>query len=197
MAESSPFADFLRRIRSGDGRAAEELVRKYEPLVRREVRLKLDDRQLDRLFDSMDICQSVMKSFFVRTAAGQYDLDEPGQLIALLVTMARNKLASAARREQRDKRDMRRVTGTGDDLQEVFSAAPSPSQAAASQDLLAEVRNRLTADERALADLRGQGLGWDEIAARVGGNGHARRVQFARAMDRVAAELGIDENGDE
>lgn len=197
MADSSPFAEFVRRIRAGDGRAAEELVRRYEPLIRREVRLKLDDRRLDRLFDSMDICQSVMKSFFVRTAAGQYDLDHPGQLVGLLVAMARNKLATAARREQRDKRDLRRATGTGEDLAEVLSAAPSPSQAAASQDLLAQVRNRLTADERALADLRGQGLGWDEIAAQVGGTGQARRVQFARAMDRVAAELNIDEDGHE
>jgi hypothetical protein len=30
-----------------------------------------DDRRICRLFDSMDICQSVLKSFFVRTAAGQ------------------------------------------------------------------------------------------------------------------------------
>jgi RNA polymerase sigma factor (sigma-70 family) len=197
MSDSPPFAEFVRRIRAGDGRAAEELVRRYEPLVRREVRLKLRDRRLASLLDSMDVCQSVMRSFFVRTAAGQYDLDNPGQLVGLLVVMARNKLAAVARREHRDKRDLRRRTGTGEDLAGVLAGGPSPSAAAATQDLLAEVRARLSEDERALADLRADGLGWDEVAARVGGTGQARRVQFARALDRVAAGLRLDGDADE
>jgi hypothetical protein len=33
MSESNPFADFIRRVRAGDRRAAEELVRRYEPLM--------------------------------------------------------------------------------------------------------------------------------------------------------------------
>jgi hypothetical protein len=39
MSEDSDFADFLKRIRAGDARAAEELVRRYEPLICREMRL--------------------------------------------------------------------------------------------------------------------------------------------------------------
>ena len=39
MAEDNDFADFLLRIRAGDAVAAEELVRRYEPLIRRKVRL--------------------------------------------------------------------------------------------------------------------------------------------------------------
>ena len=42
----------------------------------------------------MDIFQSVFRSFFVRTAAGQYDPADPAQLVRLLVTLARHKLAS-------------------------------------------------------------------------------------------------------
>jgi RNA polymerase sigma-70 factor (ECF subfamily) len=53
MSEPPPFADFLRRIRAGDEQAAAELVRQYEPLIRREVRLQIDDRRLCRLFDSL------------------------------------------------------------------------------------------------------------------------------------------------
>src|SRR5262245_51385378 len=109
MSEATSFAEFVRRIRAGDEQAAAELVRRYEPLIRREIRLNLDDRRLGRVFDSMDVCQSVLASFFVRTAAGEYDLERPEQLVALLVTMARNKLASAARREHRGCRDSRRV----------------------------------------------------------------------------------------
>src|SRR5947209_1299085 len=114
MPEPNEFTDFLRRIRAGDQHAAAELVRRYEPLIRREVRLHLEDSRLGRLFDSMDVCQSVLASFFLRTAAGEYDLDRPDQLIGLLVTMARNKLASAARRQTQQKRDHRREAGGGD-----------------------------------------------------------------------------------
>jgi hypothetical protein len=72
--------------------------------------LRLDDR-LGRLFDSMDVCQSVLKSFFVRPAAGPYDLDDSSQLVRLLVSMARNELASEAHKQHRQKRDQRRAVG--------------------------------------------------------------------------------------
>src|SRR2546429_4167880 len=105
MTDPDSFAGFIRRIRAGDGEAATELVRRYEPLVRREVRLHLEDRRLGRLFDPDDVCQSVLASFFVRATAGQYDLNQPDQLLRLLVSMARNKLASAARRQTPQRRD--------------------------------------------------------------------------------------------
>ena len=194
MPDGSPFAEFIARIRAGDGRAAEELVRKYEPLVRRVVRIRLEDRKLGRLFDSMDVCQSVLKSFFVRTAAGQYDLDEPGQLVGLLVAMAGTKLACEARRQHRQRRDQRRVVEGDAALAGVAADDPSPSRAVAARDLLDAARRRLTDEERALADLRGEGLTWEEVTARVGGTAQARRVQLARALDRVARDLGIDED---
>src|SRR4051794_2951522 len=88
-SEEEEYLRFIRRVRDGDGRAAEELVRRYEPEIRLEVRtwLRLRDPRLRRVFDSMDICQSVMASFFVRAAIGEYELDEPRQLIRLLVGM--------------------------------------------------------------------------------------------------------------
>ena len=94
MPEEEEFLELLARVRAGDERAAEELVRCYEPLIRFEVRLRLTDPRVCRLFDSIDVCQSVLSSFFVRAAAGQYELDRPQQLVGLLVTMARNKVAS-------------------------------------------------------------------------------------------------------
>src|SRR5437870_12111081 len=108
MSDSGDFQDLIQRLRSGDDQAATDLVRRYEPLIRRQVRLQLEDQRLDRLFDSMDVCQSVLASFFVRAAVGEFDLDEPGQLVALLAKMARNKLASAARQATRQRRAHRR-----------------------------------------------------------------------------------------
>jgi hypothetical protein len=86
-AARGEYAEFVRRIREGDEHAAEELVRLYEPEIRLEVRgcLRLRNPALRRVFDSMDICQSVLASFFTRAAIGEFDLDEPSQLIRLLV----------------------------------------------------------------------------------------------------------------
>src|SRR5262245_38308506 len=156
MSDAVAFADFIQRIRAGDDQAAEELVRRYEPLIRREVRLRIEDERLNRAFDSMDVCQSVLASFFVRAATGEYDLDEPQHLVRLLVTMARNKLASRARLEHRQRRDHRRVTVTDPEaMNELLDRQPSPSEVLSRRELLEQMRASLTAEEREIADLRG------------------------------------------
>jgi hypothetical protein len=55
----------------------------------------------------------------------------------------------------------------------------------------------LSDEERQLADLRGQNYEWAEIAERVGGTAQGRRKQLARALDRVAKDLGLEELNDE
>src|SRR6516165_10385656 len=100
----------MRRVRAGDGAAAEQLVRRYEPTIRRVVRVRLVDARLQRLFDSMDICQSVFGSFFVHAALGDYDLNTPEQLLGLLVSMSRKKVIDKSRRAGAARRDYRRMT---------------------------------------------------------------------------------------
>jgi RNA polymerase sigma-70 factor (ECF subfamily) len=193
MADEACFADFVRRIRAGEEEAAAELVRQYEPVIRREVRLRLHDPRLYRVFDSMDICQSVLKSFFVRAAAGQYDLEEPTDLLKLLVGMTRHKLAFQVRKERSQRRDSRRVVASTPEQLNVAAPGPGPGEMLAGQELLHEFRRRLSEEERRLADLRAQGCAWAEIAAQLGGTRHARRMQLTRAIERVALELGLDE----
>src|SRR5271165_875056 len=142
MADNT-FADFLLRIRAGDEQAAVELVRRYESAVRVEVRMRLADSRLRRVLDSMDVCQSVLASFFVRVAAGQYDLERPEQLVRLLVTIARNKVAYQARRQRAQRRDQRRDVALEGQDQEPLDAGPSPSRVASGRELLAELRRRL------------------------------------------------------
>jgi RNA polymerase sigma-70 factor (ECF subfamily) len=196
MADDNNFADFLRRIRAGDEQAAAELVRRYESAVRVEVRMRLADSRLRRVLDSMDLCQSVLASFFVRAAAGQYDLERPEQLVRLLVTIARNKVANQARRQQAQRRDQRRDVEADRPGHEPAGAEPSPSRVVSGRELLAELRRRLTPAELRVADLRAEGRAWAEIAAALGGTAQARRKQLARALDRVAAQVGLEGRGD-
>jgi RNA polymerase sigma-70 factor (ECF subfamily) len=178
-------------VRGGDGAAAAELVRRYEPALRIAVRVRLTDPALRRVLDSVDVCQSVLANFFVRAAAGQFDLDRPEQLLGLLATMARNKVTNLALRE----RAARRGGGRGRaDLGDAAPAdpGPSPSQVVAGEDLLRAFRARLSAEERDLADRRSRGHAWAEIAAAVGGDPDTLRVRLGRAIDRVTGELGLD-----
>ena len=111
MSEEPSFRELIGRVRRGDQQAAAELVRRYEPAIRRAVRFRLTDPRLRRTCDSLDVCQSVLLSFFVRAALGQYDLDTPEQLLRLLTAMARNKLLNQARAQQAARRDGRVVPG--------------------------------------------------------------------------------------
>jgi RNA polymerase sigma-70 factor (ECF subfamily) len=194
MAEESSFEELMRRVRAGDDRAAEELVRRYEPTIRRVVRVRLADAHLQRLFDSMDVCQSVFGSFFVHAALGDYDLATPEEVLGLLISMGKKKVIDQARWAGAARRDFRRVQGGTTRPQLLASTAPSPSQEVAGQELLQEFRRRLSADELCLADQRAAGLGWDEIAAGQGGSPEALRKQLARAIQRVSQELGLEED---
>src|SRR4051812_1557816 len=128
MTEEISFHDLIRRVRGGDEQAARELVRIYEPAIRREARVRLVDPRLRRVFDSMDICQSVFSSFFVRAAMGQYELDQPAQLLRLLTAMSRKKLIDHAREEQAAKRDHRRLQAGSHALNNARDISPTPSE---------------------------------------------------------------------
>jgi RNA polymerase sigma-70 factor (ECF subfamily) len=188
------FATFLARVRSGDAQAADDLVRRYGSIIRREVRFRLSDPSVYRLVDDEDICQSVLASFFARASLGQYDLHAPAQLRQLLLSMARNKLAYAARRQHTQKRGGQNAPEAVEDLA-LAGGYPSPSRVAAGRELLEQVRRCLGDEERRLAELRGQGHDWPEIARQLGGTADGRRMQLTRALDRVSREIGL-EDGD-
>jgi RNA polymerase sigma-70 factor (ECF subfamily) len=192
-----PFAEFLRLVRTGDESAAIELVRRFEPALRLEIRLRLRDPRLRRLLEPADLCQSVLKSFFLRAALGQYDLDSPEKLLALLRTMARNKVAQQARKHRAQRRDFHRHVSLDAGTPLLPAAEPSPSRVAIGRETWDALRGRLTLEERRLADLRSQGCEWAEIARELGGTPQARRKQLARAVDRASRELGLDEEDDE
>jgi RNA polymerase sigma-70 factor (ECF subfamily) len=193
MLEENAFRDLIRRVRAGDNQAAEELVRHYEPTIRRVARVRLVDARLRRTFDSMDICQSVFASFFVRAALGQYELERPEQLLNLLVNMSRKKLIDRARQETADRRDHRRLAPGALADNDVPTTAAGPSEEVATAELLQEFRRRLSDEERWLAEQRAAGKDWPQIAAEFGGSAEALRKKLTRAIDRVGQELGLDQ----
>jgi RNA polymerase sigma-70 factor (ECF subfamily) len=192
MPPDPSFDELIRRVGVGDEEAAARLVRDFEPVVRRVLRILLRGGRARPEFDAMDICQSVFANFFVAAAAGQFDLKEPDDLVKLLVTMTRNKLAEKMRRQHRLRRDSRRTVGGVEELA-LTGRDPMPSSVVADRELVEQARQRLSQEERRLVELRGQGLSWEEVAASLGGTAGARRNQLARALGRVAQELRLSE----
>jgi DNA-directed RNA polymerase specialized sigma24 family protein len=187
MSEQTTFHDLVRRARAGDAGAAEELVRRYEPTIRLVVRRRLKHPALRRLVDSLDICQAVWGSFFLRVATGHYELATPQRLQGLLAVMARNKVINLAKRLP-----PRQVESGSVLAREAVAKIPQPDRRLEHQELLRELRARLSDQDRQVMDWRASGDAWDRIAARVGGNPDAVRIRFGRTVKRIARELGIE-----
>jgi RNA polymerase sigma-70 factor (ECF subfamily) len=188
------FAGFLARVRAGDEQATTELVQRYGSMIRREARVRLTESSVCRVVDAEDICQSVLASFFIRASFGQYDLSDPAQLRRLLLSIARDKLARAARYHQAQTRgDGASAAATVEGLGLAGTSA-SPSRVVAGRELLAQVHGRLTDEERQVVELRGQGYDWAEIAGRLGGSPEGWRRQLTQALDRVSRELGLEDS---
>jgi RNA polymerase sigma-70 factor (ECF subfamily) len=192
MDQELSFGELLLRVRRGDTAAAEVLVRRYESAIRVAVRTRLLDPGMRRHFDSLDICQSVLASFFLRAGTGQFDLEDPAQLVALLSKMAQNKLALHARWHRRAKRDLARIVDLDDRALDGPSPTPQPEQVAISRETLDRAYALMDPQVRRIADRRVEGDAWEEIALRFGGTAEGRRKQYHRAIERIAVSLELD-----
>ncbi len=188
------FQSIFARVRQGDDEAARELVRRYEAQIRRVVRIRLTEPGLRRRFDSVDICQSVLGDFFVRAALGQFEIDTPEQLVALLSQMARNKLIQYVRRERAQRRDERRVAATPVEEHPASDGGQTPSQIVAARELLEASRALLSEEERDLIDRRAAGQSWEELARERKTTPDALRMRLNRAIRRVTEQLGLEDS---
>jgi RNA polymerase sigma-70 factor (ECF subfamily) len=193
VPQASQFEDLIRRVRERDQVAARELVERYEPAIRRVVRIHLRDARMRRILDSTDVCQSVLASFFIRTALGEYDIDSPEQLLKLLAAITRNKVTNQANHLRAQRRDIRRETSATEAAEFGPDRASDPSEQASARELLDKVRDRLGPDERYLAEQRSIGRTWKELADELGGTDVALRKKLSRALDTVMAGLGLED----
>jgi RNA polymerase sigma-70 factor (ECF subfamily) len=192
MSADSQFTDLMARLRAGDERAEAAAAEIFNRFAGRLIGLAarhLDER-LRQKVGPEDVMQSVLKSFFVRQAAGQYDLADWDGLWSMLVVITLRKCGHKAEHFRAACRDVGREQALADEDSarswEAVSREPTPSQAA----LLAEaVRQALAAledeRERTVLELSLHGLSVPEISAQVGRS--ERTVQ--RVLTRVRKRL--------
>ena len=191
MSDQNSFVTLIERLRQGDNDAARSLLAKYETVLRRIVAVRLLDRRLRGAADSEDICQSVLGSFFVRLRLGQYEIADESDLLRLLATMVRNKVASKKRRRTLEKREAVLAYLRKRIEENKTGSEPSPSEWLTYVELVRKAEELLSPEERALISLRKQGIGWFEIGTRLGEDPECLRKRMARAMDLVIDQLGL------
>jgi DNA-directed RNA polymerase specialized sigma24 family protein len=191
MAEIDEALALLPSLRDGDAAAQAEFCHRFEAYIRRAVRVRLRlDERLRRVLDSMDVCQEVLNSFLMRTAAGEYDLREGPQLLALLQKMLRNKLSKQRRWYYAERRTLGRQESVRTENWPMFAdKEPSVLHVLAQRELLTEILARLDVEERRLAEMRAEGLSWLAIAQQMGGGPDALRMKLARALEKVVKVL--------
>jgi RNA polymerase sigma factor (sigma-70 family) len=186
-------AKWITEIKLGNQTAAAQLVRHYEPEVRRFVRFRLTDPRLRRLFDSIDICQSVMARFFNHIQTDCISVEHPLQLLKLLTTMARNSLIDHARKA----RVRQRISGFDGDPEQILNLKDpvvAPSDQIERADLVSLIRKSLRPDEQNILDKWMLGHGWEALSVEFACEPDAIRKKLTRAIDRAANELGLLED---
>jgi DNA-directed RNA polymerase specialized sigma24 family protein len=189
MHQSIDFLDLIRRIRSGDQTASAEMVRRFEPLIQRVVRIRMRQRgDYDRLrheVGSSDVCQSVFRSLFRGLIEDRYQLDQPSDLEKLIQVMIRFNLATKARRSSVKLREF-----FSDFEQQIWiDSGSGPDREVDSQDVVEAIQEQFSGEELELLTPWLDGESWEIIGQKAGTSADAARMRVTRAVHRVREKM--------
>ncbi len=188
MTPGSSFEDLMGRLRQGDAEAATEVFRRFARRLIGLARQRLDAR-LRQKVDPEDVAQSALKSFFLRHAGGEYDLDGWGGLWSLLAVITLRKCGHRAEHFLAGRRDVRReappTAEEGPGEWEAIAREPTPDEAALLAEAVEQLFRGLDEDDRRVLELALQGHKAAEISAQVG---RSERSVY-RLLERVKGRL--------
>jgi RNA polymerase sigma-70 factor (ECF subfamily) len=176
------------------GGLATEIETRFRERLLRLARTRLDRRLVPRI-DEDDVLQSVLRSFFVRHADGQFAFESWNEVWNLLVLMTKRKCVKQAQVHFAERRDVRRNSGlAGDSDDSVVDASPAGPMAAEVV-LLAEASDRLWQElsdrERDVLALALAGRTIEQIGAELNRTQRTVRRLLGRVrerLERMAAE---------
>ena len=192
MPQASPLQALLARTSS---LSVVERERAFDHLVRLlmiMVRSKMDSRLRTRR-ESIDVCQSVVKSFVEDFHEGKVHFENEAALAGYLQAIVKNKLIDLARHDGAQRRGGGRHAFSLNDSSAGDAFEPASPIGGASSIISSEERQRmvmdsLSLDERRLIDLRGRGLEWEQIADMTGESSAALRKRWSRLQQRLASD---------
>ena len=170
LKADSNFRDVIQRICSGSKEAVFEFIEDYGPHIQRVVRCRLN-QSLRKKFDSLDFVQMVWMSLFTdlnKIAA----FKEPNELIAYLVTIARNKVIEESRRRFKyQKYNVKRESNLDASDPIVAESArrnDTPSAQLSARERFDEILNGKSERDRQVFALRMEGATFDKIGTVLG-----------------------------
>jgi DNA-directed RNA polymerase specialized sigma24 family protein len=179
----------LAAYRAGDEEAATALFERYYKrlldLIRRQSGWRLKQAE-----GSMDVAQSVLRSFFGQLRQERVAVGAEESLWPLLVTIALNKVRNRGRFWQRARRDPSRVLPL-DPQREPLEAGPSPDDVAALGDLVERLLEPFSDRRRKIIELILAGMPVRQIASDVGATERTvfnTRMAAAKILEQVLAD---------
>jgi RNA polymerase sigma factor (sigma-70 family) len=192
---SLDFVALMARAKAGDSVAVAELVRQYEPEVRIVARVLLGPALRPHL-DSIDLVQSVHRSLLVGLRQNKLDIGGPEQLVGLVLTMLRRKVARKWRHIRRQQRLSRGPTGAAELaglLMSVGSGESDPARAAELSDSVHKICGGLADVDRRLIEMRLEGHTTAEAARVLDMDRHVLGVRLQRLRQKlIASGLVLD-----
>lgn len=182
--------ELFHRHREGDPEAAGQIVdhfsRRLCPLAEQHLSGKLAGR-----VEGEDVVQSVFRTFFARSANGEFKIDSRAQLWQLLVKITVLKARQKGRYHTAEKRDARREHRISDEgwVVECVNREPGPEEAAVLVDQIESLLDGLPPLYEQILQQRLQGFAVAEIAADCG----VSRQTIYRALNLLQKRLNDTE----
>lgn len=180
--EHTSLKELLERASNGDRDAGAELVARYGPQIRRQIRMKLSGR-MRRIFDSTDVISSLSRRVDLSVAKGQLAVESEAQLLKFLKTVVRNTVVDQARKAGRLR----------DSDTEAARAMATSDQAVLDREGVSIIEELgLSSTDRLIVDYWRDGRRHAAIAAAVGLSEPAVRQRLSRVLRRARAKLSTD-----
>jgi RNA polymerase sigma-70 factor, ECF subfamily len=186
MSASDSFDDVVGRLREGDEDAAAEILRRFTGRLIALARGRLQGGIRAKL-DPEDVLQSVFRSFFVRQAQGQFEVEDWDGLWSLLARITLRKCGRQIGAFRADRRDIRRevgAVGSDDESRRSWEAVahePTPQEVTLLTEMLEQLMRGLDETQRQVVVLRLQGFTVSEISQQIS--------RTERTVQRVLAQV--------
>ena len=186
MLDPRSLMDLVQRHRQGDPEAARRLFAHYA-----QRRSRLADRYLSQKLagrvEGEDVVQSVFRTFFRRTAKGEFQIDSSAQLWQLLARITVRKARAQGRYHTAAVRDVaaEEPGALHDASLELATHEPGPEDAVILMDHIETLLKGLPTRYCQILELRLQGCSATDIAGRLG---VARRTVY-RALELLGQRL--------
>jgi RNA polymerase sigma-70 factor (ECF subfamily) len=184
QSANGDFPELVARVRRGDEAAVAELVRRYEPEVRRVAHARIGPALRPHL-DSMDLVQSIHRSLLLGLRQGRFDVKTPENLVALAVTLVQRKVARIWRRLQGQPGVINGSANAESILLRLPGKDEDPARIVEQDEQVRRLLDSLPELDRRLIELRLEGCTTAEAARALDMSPDVLRVRLQRLRERL------------